>query len=224
MRSVMTRHQQRIVRGGTNTPAVKQAAVGTLGKQNLHAQMEAALLEDLKSLGNIQSRERKQELKRTELLPKYLPFVEAVKKIQGNHGIIGQVLVWMFDVKDIPQAVELAAYCREHGVRLPERFKRSLDVFVSDQILEWAERLHENKQCVSPYFDDEFALIETDLIDVPDEVRAKFFRIAGLIALDKSDFARAVDLLDRALRLGALVKTRLAEARKGLEKEKTVDV
>jgi hypothetical protein len=125
---------------------------------------------------------------------------------------LGQILVWLFDIKDIPQAMDLAVYCIAHDVPMPERFKRDLSTFLCDTIIEWAENEHEAGRSCEPYFGQVFDLAKD--WDIPDQVRARFYRLRGLIALKKKEWKQAVIELEYASEYGAKVKTWLARANK----------
>lgn len=130
----------------------------------------------------------------------------------SDHALLGQVLVWLFDIKDIAQAMDLAVYCIEHDVPMPERFKRDLPTYLCDTIIDWADIEFEAGRSVEPYFTNVFDL--SGEWDLHDEIRAKFYRLKGLIAMDKEEFADAVPALETAMEYGAKVKTALGEARK----------
>ncbi len=204
-------------------PTKNAATGGTLGKQQ-HAQLLAdSLTEDLKKLHELKSIERKIEMKRTVLLPKYKSHVDELTGADKAAPLLGQYLVWLFDVGDMPRALALGLYCDAHGVDLPERFNRDLHTFMADAVLEWAEAEHTAERSPEPYFSQILEHI-TDATDeggwdVPDALRAKFYRLSGFLLEAGGNLAGAKDALTEALKLGAQVKTRLSEVTKALEKE-----
>ena len=183
--------------------------------------LDVSLAEDLKSLADIQSKERRREIKRTQLLPKYRSYVDSMIEEDEPHSLLlGWYLVWLFDCDELDQALKLSTYCKRIGLVLPSRFKRSLPVYCADEVLIWSERKFDQSQSCAPYFNEVFDSVHEGLIDVPDELRAKYYRLAGLIALDRNDSpAQAIPLLTKALELGALVKTKLADAQNLLKKQ-----
>ena len=205
---------------GSNAKNVKPAPSrqSVIGKQQNNELMTAAMQEDLKSLGDIKSRERRTEIKRTHLVPKYEAFVQSIMAAAQAHPILGQVLVWLFDIGEIHRACELGQYCLEHKIPLPERFKRSMDVYLADEVLGYADNEFRNGRSSEPYFSQQFELVKTGAFDLPDEVTGKYFRLAGLIAQQKNEFEQAVQYLQRALELGEKVKTALNDSRKALKK------
>ena len=194
---------------------VGRMPASAIGKQQALAGIEKELENDLAALKLIQSIKQKESEKRTHLVPKYLPLVTSLTAAGSSHALLGQILVWMFDIHDIAQAMELAVYCIEHHVPMPERFKRDLPTYLCDTILDWAEKEQEAGRSFEPYFGSVFDLSKD--WDLPDPVRARFYRLRGLAAMDRGDFKQAVVGLEYAMEYGAKVKTVLAQAEKKLE-------
>lgn len=186
-----------------------------ISKQQAVSKYEKELKDDLAKLKLIKSIKQKETEKAEHLVPKYLPLVDSLRAAESNHFLLGQILVWLFDIKDIPNAMALATYCIEKKVPMPEIFKRDLSTYLCDTILEWSESEFESHRTCEPYFSDvcEFA---KDW-DIPDQVRAKIFRLKGMIAFKKEDFKQAVIDLEYAMEYGAKVKTLLAEANKKID-------
>ena len=170
---------------------------------------------DVAKLKAIKSVKEKIKVKAETLVPKYLPAVKSLTASNSADPLLGQILVWLFDINDIPEAMDLAVYCIEHEVPMPERFKRDLHDYLCDTIVDWAEAEHEAGRSTEPYF-GQVCSLAVDW-DIPDQVRAKISRLQGLIAMDKENFEAAVTALETALEYGAKVKTALAQAKKKLE-------
>ena len=225
MQSVMKQFQNRLDRGKIQPDAPGQAKApqqpvgGTIRQQQNNALMQAAMEEDLKALGNIRSVAHKIQLKREQLVPKYKAFVESI--VAGNkvHPILGQYLVWLFDVQDIGEAAKLGDYCRSHNIPLPERFRRNLSIYIADEVLSWSEAEFEAGRSPNPYFNAEFKRTVDDRNERPDELTAKYFRLAGLIAQADKRFEDAVMCLEAARERGAKVKTVLNKCRKALNEQ-----
>ena len=199
-----------------------QAATSNLMQANQRSQLlDSSLQEDLKRLKEIQSRERKVQAKREQLLPKYEEYVNKLMADQKTHQIIAWYMVWLFDCGEIDSALALTEYCELHSVPMPERIKRKPSVFAADEVLAWAERELDSDRSPNPYFGRMFACIHNNEIDVPDELRAKYYKLAGLIEFERGGELRlAVDHLSKAYELGATVKTVLGKAQKQLDKQK----
>lgn len=186
-----------------------------IGKQQAMGNMEKELENDLIALKLIRSIKEKERVKAETLVPKYMALVDSLKASGSNHFLLGQILVWLFDIKDIPQAMDLALYCIEHDVAMPERFKRDLPTYLCDTIVEWAENEHEAGRSTEPYFSQVCDLAKD--WDIPDQVRARFHRLQGLIAMKKEEWKQAVIAFEYAIEYGGKVKTWLDRARKKLD-------
>jgi len=191
----------------------------TIGKQQATAELERELESDLAALKMIKSIKEKERVKAETLIPKYMPLVNTLQVTGSDHPLLGQILVWLFDTGDIPGAMELAVYCIGHKVPMPEWFKRDLPTFLCDTVIEWAEGEFDEGRTCEPYFTDVFELAHTDdsLWDLPDQVRAKFYRLRGMIASKAEDWKQAVIDLEYAKEYGAKVKTLLDKANKKLQ-------
>jgi hypothetical protein len=189
----------------------------SIAKQQAVSSFEKELEADIATLGFIKSIKQKEREKAEHLVPKYLPVVKSLMEAGSAHPLLGQILVWLFDIKDIHQAMELAFYCIAKKIPMPERFKRDLPTYLCDVVLEWAESEFEAGRSTEPYL-TQICTAAKDF-DLPDQVTAKMYRLKGLIALGREDYAQAVLDLQDAEKYGAKVKTALAQAAKKLETE-----
>lgn len=217
------------------TPAT--ALAGPANAQKHLKLMESALAEDLARIADINSREARQQLKRDELLPKYLPYVERYRESGLNHPnpVLMQVLVWLFDTAQFEQGLELAEFAIAQGQQLPERFRRDVPTFVADEVIEWAEAEHKAGRNPEPYVsnllprvDGYWARINTDdeaSLPAPwelfERIPARFHKLLGIIAMEREEWANAIDHFERAQSLYPEigVKTRSDEAAKALRKQ-----
>ncbi|MEA9343120.1 phage terminase small subunit, partial [Pseudomonas aeruginosa] len=71
-----------------------------------------ALDGDLERISAINSREERQRLKRDELLPKYLDYVQRYRAagLSYPNPVLVQVLVWLFDTVQFEAGLELALF------------------------------------------------------------------------------------------------------------------
>ena len=224
--SLMLKHQRRAKETGVVAsvpPAggpVGAVPGGRVGTQQLGALIDAALTEDIKSLKGVRSIERKIELKREQLIPKYREYVARLRSDGVAHPLLTQYLVWRFDVGELEAALDLGFHCLDHGVSLPERFRRDVPTYMADAVLEWAEAQFEAGRSPEPYFTHLFEYVRGDAVepwDLPDALRAKYFRLHGLLKEQTGDLRSAEASLVRAMTLGAKVKTALAKVRKKAE-------
>lgn len=158
------------------------------------------LASDRRRLHEVQSMERKAEVKR-EILPEYGPWIQGV--LEGNQGVQDDVLmtvmVWNIDTGNLDDAIKIASYAIEHKLSMPDQYKRTTATLIAEEVAETAIKAIAAKQTV-----DANALINvgalTEAQDMPDEVRAKLYKAIGY-ALQESDKPSALEYLIRALNL-----------------------
>ena len=123
--SLALNHKKRLLEQGPITdPKPYTSATALAGPANAQkhlALMNAALAEDCGRLSELNSLEARQRLKRDELLPKYLVYVQRYRESGLNHPnlVLMQVLVWLFDTEQFEQALELADFAIEQGQAMP---------------------------------------------------------------------------------------------------------
>lgn len=186
----------------TDSPAQTQ----TTG--NAYELMLHKLAEDRRRLKDVQSIERKAEVKR-ELLPEYQPWIDGV--LTGNSGqqddVFTSIMVWMIDVGDIVGALPLVRYALAHRLTLPDQYKRTTACLIAEEAADMAL-----KDIAAA---DVAALFKVQTLtadeDMPDEVRAKLFKAIGYVLRhaagdEDTDDARkyrlaAIEQLKRAITL-----------------------
>ena len=184
--------------------------------------MEDSLAVDLERISAINSREARQQLKRDELLPKYQEYVRRYRDsgLSFQNSVLVYVLVWLFDIADFEQGLELADFAMSQGQKLPERFNRDIPTFVADEVIEWAEAEYKAGRSPEPYVsnllprvDGEWSLFE--------RIPARYHKQLGILAMDRKDWVEAIARFERAEALydGIGVGTRLSGARKALTKQ-----
>lgn len=222
---------------GAYTPAT--ALAGPANAQKHLALMTTALAEDLARLSDLNSMGDKQLLKRNELLPKYLDYVQRYRESGLNHPnqVLMQVLVWLFDTEQFEAGLDLALFAIEQGQSLPERFRRDVPTFVADMVIDWAEAEHKAKRSPEPYLsqlmprvDGYWAQITAeDGTELPapwklyERIPARFHKLLGILAMEQEQWADAIDHFERATALYPEigVKTRSDDAAKALRKQET---
>lgn len=191
------------------------------GKKHLKL-MEDALGQDLERVSAINSRELRQQLKRDELLPKYLDYVQRYRDsgLSFPNSVVMQVLVWLFDTAQFEAGLDLANFAMGQGQQLPERFKRDVPTFVADEVIDWAEAEYKAKRSPEPYLSDLLPLVDGEW-KLFERIPARYHKQIGILALDQRDFTKAITHFERAEALyeGIGVGTRLEGARKALAKE-----
>ena len=184
--------------------------------------MEDALAQDLERLGEMDNHGLRQQLKRDELLPKYLDYVQRYRDsgLSFPNSVVTQVLVWLFDTEQFEAGLDLATFAMEQGQQMPERFKRNVQTFVADAVIEWAEAEQKAGRSPEPYLSDLLPRVD-DEWKLTEQIPAKYHKLIGIRALDARDWAKAITHFERASELhdGIGVGTRLEGARKALAKE-----
>lgn len=217
------------------TPAT---ALGGLANALKHLKLqETAMAADLERISAINSREARQQLKRDELLPKYLPYVERYRESGLNHPnpVLMQVLVWLFDTAQFEQGLELAEFAIGQAQELPERFRRDVPTFVADEVIEWAEAEHKAGRNPEPYVSNLLPRVDGNWhgfstggdIERPqgwelfERIPARYHKLLGILALEREEWAKAVAHFDRATELYPEigVGTRRAQADKALRRQ-----
>lgn len=97
-------------------------------------------------------------------------------------------------------------------------------LFVAMQTLAWAEAEYNAGRGYEPYLGAVLAAMEAEggeaeAWDVPDRIKAGFYRLVGLQAEKNGDLASAASNLERAMALGGKVKTALDAVRKRQERD-----
>lgn len=191
------------------------------GKKHLKL-MEDALAQDLERVSAINSRELRQQLKRDELLPKYLDYVQRYRDsgLSFPNSVVMQVLVWLFDTVQFEAGLDLANFAMEQNQPMPERFKRDVPTFVADAVIEWAEAEQKAGRSPEPYVSDLLPRVDGEW-ELTEQIPAKYHKLLGIRALDAREWTKAIAHFERATELHAAagVGTRLEGARKALAKE-----
>lgn len=192
-----------------------------------YQQLLASLHNDLRALHDLQSVQAKIEAKRT-MIAAYLPWVEGALAA-GEDGravqdeIVVTMLVWALDIQNWQLALRITVHVLEHGLSLPERYKRTPACLVAEEIADAAK--------VDPAAVPQDLLLVTAAMvegrDMPDQVRAKLLRAIGLgwaAMADQFDPAAETAfaggkpaLIDAALT--ALVEARRLDSKVGVAKK-----
>jgi tetratricopeptide (TPR) repeat protein len=214
---------------GANAAAVVYSAATALSspanaKKHLKL-MEDALAQDLERLSAIDNLGLRQQLKRDELVPKYQDYVQRYRDsgLSFPNPVVMQVLVWLFDTEQFEAGLDLANFAMEQGQPMPERFKRNVQTFVADAVIEWAEAEQKAGRSPEPYVSDLLPRVD-DEWQLTEQIPAKYHKLLGIRALDAKEWTKAITHFERATELhaGVGVGTRLEGARKALAKQPAV--
>lgn len=196
MASPARRHAMRV-----SAEQASQREQRPLRHATAYEQMLVKLAADRRTLSQIHSRERKAEKKR-ELLPFYLPWVTGVLETGtgAQDDILMTVLLWRLDAGDIPGAIEIARYALRFGLSMPDGHARTAPYMLAEEVALAALRARAASQPV----DVQPLLTVIDMTrtaDMPDEVRARLHKVAGLILRDTGLLTEAMAHLQRAIQL-----------------------
>ncbi|CDO35836.1 phage terminase small subunit [Novosphingobium sp. KN65.2] len=137
----------------------------------------AALGQDLNTLSNTQSTERKIEAK-CDMIANYRPWVEGAADAGAGaqDEIVSTMLVWAIDVQDWPLTLKLAHYVLGAGIELPERYKRTPATLVAEEVAEIGVK-SPGTVPLHVLQDVSQLVVEADIFD---QVRAKLEKALGL--------------------------------------------
>lgn len=154
---------------------------------------------DFQNLSNIQSISHKKELK-ADLLPSYLPWIEGTiaEGVGGQDDMLVRLMVWCLDTHDFKTATDIAEYALLNDFVMPEPFTRDVaTVFVeqlSDEMLKEVEDVATHADLI------QHAIDSTTGQDMPDQVRAKLYRVLG-DSLKDAKPSEAINAYEKAIKL-----------------------
>ena len=164
---------------------------------NQYDLMLVKLAEDKRRLKDIQSIERKIDVKR-QLLPEYQPWLEGV--ILGNSGqqddVFMTVLVWTIDTGDLEAAIPLADYAIRNNLAMPDQYQRTTACVIAEEAADLALK----GNAIDVILLQAVAGLTADH-DMPDEVRAKLHKAIGYALRDAGQLVEARERLAYALQL-----------------------
>ncbi|EQM70958.1 phage terminase small subunit [Pseudomonas tohonis] len=242
--SIALAHKRRVLAGESpKVPAIEPAynptdALTSQANAQKHLALQVAALDvDLERLSTFDSHEHRRLIKRDELLPKYLPYVQRYRESGLNYPnpVVANVLVWLFDTFQFEQGLELALFCIGQGQALPERFDRTVPTFVADTVIDWAEAEFKAGRSPEPYLSHFLPFVDSVLpgldpdheLPLPtpwslfERIPARYHKVLGSMAMDREEWALAVAHFQRAEALHPEigVKTRREAAEKALRKQ-----
>lgn len=171
------------------------------GAANQYELMLAKLAEDRRRLHDVQSIERKAEVKR-QLLPEYQAWIDGV--IEGDNGqqddVLMTVFVWSIDIGDFVMALKIARYALAHRLTMPDQYQRDVPTVLAEEIADQSLKAIAAEQPANGVALLDVAKLTADA-DMPDQVRAKLYKAIGYAWRDSGDLIAAKDALTRALEL-----------------------
>ena len=206
--SLARQHFQRV----TAAQAAASASPGEPIKANAYELQLIRLADAKRALKQVQSIERKAEVKR-RVLPEFAPWIQGALEAGrgGQDDVLMTAMVWRIDVGDFPAALDIAAYALQHKLTLPDQYKRDVATLVAEEIAEQSSAAIAAGKPADLASLDRAALLTAEC-DMPDEVRAKLHKaigqthqalsgIGGDGTLDKNAAQNALAHFKRALEL-----------------------
>jgi len=202
----MTTPAQRRFERATAAQAAEKALPGeSLAGSNAYELMLAKLYDDKRRLKEIQSVERKIEVKR-EILPDYDNWISGVLSAGkgGQDDVLVTVMVWYLDVGNFDEALRIAAYVVQNGLTLPDQYQRNVGTVLVDEISDAAlavQKAASDQAAVFPLQILQEVATLTSGIDMPDQARAKLHKAMGYELRALGQLAEAKKQYETALRL-----------------------
>ena len=155
---------------------MSEAATANTSAANQYELMLYKLAEDRRRLKDVQSIERKADVKR-ELLPEYQPWIQGV--LAGDSGqqddVFMTVLLWIIDIGDIAGALPLVEYAINHKLVMPDQYKRTPACLIAEEAAEIALKTGDVQHLAALLAIERMTADQ----DMPDEVRAKLHKAIG---------------------------------------------
>ncbi|SOB60542.1 putative Small terminase subunit [Pseudodesulfovibrio profundus] len=227
--SLALQWKKRVENGETEPPATVGSSgpggKGSVDKPTLMKLLDDALDVARKGLKSLRSKSDKVAHKKEKLIPEFQEYVDRLMDKGWAHDLLPWHMIWCLDAGLIGPALKVAHYCMEQGIQPDEEyFRRDIPTLVADLTHKWAEQNFKDGLSSEPYFSEVYELVVTSSGTDPwaqhDEVRAKYFKLKGLIEYEAGNLETAKDNFEKGVKVGATVKTVLAEVTKKLEDAK----
>lgn len=187
------------------------SSVDTSGKLSAIVHYQTQLVKDMARLKEISDIPAKIEAKR-DMVGFYLPFVKDYIASGRNYqnSLAVQIMIWLFDIGDIENALNTALVLIEQRQDMPARFNSNMETFVCDYTYDWANKLFIAGLSASPYLDQVVDQIDLHYWNLPIPVASKMYALLAKFKFNDGDYARVVELCKHAELVnpeGAGVKT-----------------
>lgn len=178
MVSPLARQRQKLIKQQANQSASE--VVSGADTDSLHIKL-IEFEEDRKYLRSLNAIADRVKHKREVLVPKYKPYVQAYLESGESfeHPVFTNMVVWLFDVKELDTAIEWCMKAIELDLPTPENFRRDWPTFCADEVLAWAEKESERGHSIEPYFSQVFEKVDKEW-RLHEKVHAKWYKFAGL--------------------------------------------
>ncbi|PMJ92852.1 phage terminase small subunit [Vibrio sp. 10N.261.55.A7] len=145
--------------------------------------------QDKLALKELASISQKIDHKRSVLIPKYQPMVEAYLESGENYEnpMFSDLIVWLFDVEEFETAMAWCEQAIASNIPTPERFKCAWPTFVVRSVFEWAEKQYKLGQSFQPYYDIVDEKLESKEWEVPEKQYGPWLKFAAYALITNDD-------------------------------------
>lgn len=198
--------------------------------------VRARFAQDKRRLGEVQSHERRAEIK-AKLLPDYLDWIEtAINKGNGaQDNVLAGLMVWAFDAGAYALGLRIASYVISHNLAMSDEYKRSPAAVVIDDLANAYLQGRWNPLTATCDYDGTITFVPLEFAgdnavadqagyllataqsitegkDAPDQARAKLHKAIAYARLGKVQSAEEPDLSAIGAELLASVRDDLQRA------------
>lgn len=197
MTNLIRRHRQRVI---ASRQGEEQASFDPKAA-NLYELMLMQLAEHRRRLKQVQSIERKAEVKR-QFLPEYQGYIDGVIKSDSGRqdDVLMTILLWQIDAGNFTEALRLAEYAIGHDLQAPDRFERKTATLIAEELADVAIKYASTDDAVPA----SLLLRAHELTkeqDMYDQVRAKLHKAIGIALESEEQLPEAAQHYERALEL-----------------------
>ena len=131
------------------------------------------------------------------------------------------LMVWLFDVGRIEQAINLGLLLVNQDQKLPGKFGSDLVTFICDYTYDYAAAKFKDNESAQPYFDQVFTAMNDQDWQLHEVVEGKIYAMAAKLATQTKDHTKVVEYGTKALQINpkAGVKKLVDKATRALAKQ-----
>lgn len=204
------------------------AAVNYVPEQNASVEvLQMSLQQDLAALHEITDVQKKIALKKEQLIPKWMPYIDQYIQSGAHHPFepLVRMAIWLMDAEEIDKAIQLTDYAIKQLQKMPDGFKSDLDTFATEGIHDWAYKTFKAGHSAEPFLTQVLERVEGKqwLVTQP-IVLNKLFKLVALFAEKENQLEKAETYFLKCVEVnpkGHGVKGALHAVQKKLGKEPT---
>lgn len=181
--------------------SLSDSSIATPAQRHDKDVLKASLEADLKRLSALTSVAEKIALKKNELLPKYLPQIDAYLESGAREAnpLLVRAAIWAVDVGELETAMRLAESAIAQQQLSPPNFKRELPDVMAELVADWAHLQFKEGLSASPYIDTVCEHLRSNSWPVTEMViLSKAYKVAAQLAEKNGDTKDALALYEEA--------------------------